>query len=399
MRVLVNEISTWDGAKTGVGYYTTGLIDGLGGRGDLELAHYPPRWLGLTLATWKRGRRWLPSRRGSSAALLTSEAQPSLKHRLLQRHFQRYSRQGKFDLYHEPNFIPFKCDLPTVVTIHDLSVLRHPEWHPIERVRHYEQRFQRGLADCAHILTVSDFTRREVIATLGQRPERVTRSYNGVRSGMKKLPEDAVRRTIHRLGLPPRYLLHVGTIEPRKNLAMLVQAFGSLTARVRESCPLVLVGGWGWNHQDIGRLLEIAGPCLGVRHVGYLPERDLPAVYNGATALVFPSFYEGFGLPVVEMMACGGAVIASTAGVMPELMGLQAPLIDPLDINGWREAMIRVVTDADWREQLRDGVIERASQFTWHGCAEETVKAYRAALAPRVPLRRAGWLEAGKRPA
>src|SRR5262249_19140889 len=143
MRVLVNEISTWDGAKTGVGYYTSGLIAGLSARADVELAHYPPRWLGLILASWKRGRRWLPSRRGSSTPLISAEGQPSLKHRLLQRHFTRCCHKRNLDLYHEPNFIPFACDLPTVVTIHDLSVLRHPEWHPVERVRHYEQRFQR----------------------------------------------------------------------------------------------------------------------------------------------------------------------------------------------------------------------------------------------------------------
>jgi alpha-1,3-rhamnosyl/mannosyltransferase len=390
MRVLVNAISTWDGAKTGVGYYTSGLIAGLSARADVELAHYPPRWLGLTLASWKRGRRWLPSRRGSSTPLILAEGQPSLKHLLLQRHFARCCRQRNLDLYHEPNFIPFACDVPTVVTIHDLSVLRHPEWHPVERVRHYEQHFQRGLADCAHILTVSEFTRREVISTLGQRPERVTRSYNGVRSGMTRLPQNAVRRTISRLGLPPRYLLHVGTIEPRKNLVMLVQAYGSLSSTLRESCPLVLVGGWGWNHEEIGRLLETEGPRLGIRHVGYLPERDLPAVYNGATALVFPSFYEGFGLPVVEMMACGGAVLPSTAGVLPELMGTQAPLIDPLDMDGWREAMTRVVTDHDWRTHLRADVVERAGRFTWEGCAEDTMRAYRAVLARPIAVARAG---------
>jgi alpha-1,3-rhamnosyl/mannosyltransferase len=390
MRVLVNEISTWDGAKTGVGYYTTGLVAGLSSRGDVELAHYPPPWLGLTLAAWKSSRRWLPSRSGSITAQPAIEAHASLKHRLLQRHFERTSSRSRCDLYHEPNFIPFASDLPTVVTIHDLSVLRHPEWHPAQRVRHYEQRFERGLADCAHIVTVSEFTRREVITMLGQRPERVTRTYNGVRAGMVPLPEEAVRPTLRRLNLPARYLLHVGTLEPRKNLAMLVRTYGSLPASVRESCPLVLVGGWGWNHAEIARLLETDGRRLGIRHVGYLPERDLPAVYNGATALVFPSFYEGFGLPVVEMMACGGAVLASTAGVMVELMGAQAPLIDPEDGDGWREAMTRVVTDADWRKQLQAGVVERASCFTWESCATETMRAYQAVLAPRAALARAG---------
>jgi alpha-1,3-rhamnosyl/mannosyltransferase len=391
MRVLVNEISTWDGAKTGIGYYTAGLAAGLSARRDVELAHYPPRPLGWTLAAWKRCRRLMPNGgHRSSPVSNATEDRPSFKHRLLQRHFNQFSRRDSYDLYHEPNFIPFESELPTVVTIHDLSVLRHPEWHPIERVRHYEQSFHHGLTICAHILTVSEFTRREVILTLGQRPEHVTRTYNGVRPGMKPLPVDIVNRTLRRLALPPRYLLHVGTIEPRKNLLMLVRAYGSLPAALRESCPLVLVGGWGWNHEEIGRLLETDGGRLGVRRLGYLPDHDLPAVYNGATALVFPSFYEGFGLPVVEMMACSGAVLGSKAGVLVELLGSQTNLLDPEDMDGWREAMTRVVTDEDWRTQLRAGAAERASRFTWEKCAEDTTAAYHIALTPRAPLARAG---------
>jgi glycosyltransferase involved in cell wall biosynthesis len=413
MRVLVNEISSWDGAKTGVGYYTSGLVAALDARGDVEVAHYPPTWLGLTLAGWKRGRRAARDSGNPKSQLLIGESSvvggqkkqsnsnhspltihdsrvrisdlgireaappPSLKHRLLQRHFQRFCRHGRFDLYHEPNFIPFACDLPTVVTIHDLSVLLHPEWHPAERVRHYELKFQRGLAACTHILTVSEFTRREVIAALGQPPERVTRAYNGVRPSMMPLAAGAVRRTLRQLGMPPRYLLHVGTIEPRKNLLMLVRAYGALPAALRESCPLVLAGGWGWNHEEIARLLESDGRRLGVLHVGYLRESDLPAVYAGAQALVFPSFYEGFGLPVLEMMACGGAVLASTADVLVELVAGQAHLIDPRDADGWREAMTRVITDAEWRQTLRSGAVQRAARFTWEACAADTEKVYR----------------------
>ena len=265
MRVLVNEISTWDGAKTGVGYYTSGLVTGLEARSDLEVAHYPPAWLGLTLAGWKRSWRAISVSRNPKSEIRNPKsgtcsdfgfrisdfgfsetaASPSLRHRLLQRHFERFCRRGRFDLYHEPNFIPFACDLPAVVTIHDLSVLLHPQWHPAERVRHYEQRFHRGLAACAHVLTVSEFTRREVITALGQPPERVTRVYNGVRPSMTPLAAGTVRRALRRLGLPPRYLLHVGTIEPRKNLLMLLRAYSTLPVAVRESCPLVLAGGWG----------------------------------------------------------------------------------------------------------------------------------------------------------
>ena len=137
-------------------------------------------------------------------------------------------------------------------------------------------------------------------------------------------------------------------------------------------------------------MLETDGRRIGVVYVGYLPERDLPAVYNGALALVFPSFYEGFGLPVLEMMACGGAVLASTADVLVELVAGQAHLIDPRDADGWRAAMARVITDADWRATLRAGTVKLAARFTWEACAADTVKVYRAVSHPLGRIARAG---------
>ncbi len=380
MRVLVDGICTWDGAKTGVGYYTSGLLTGLASLTAADAVHlYPPAWLGCTLAGWKRCRRWLPHGRGrldEPPKGPATKGPPSLKHRLLQRHFEHFCQRGGYDLYHEPNHIPFVSDVPTLATIHDLSVLLHPEWHPAERVRDYERRFERGLARCSHLLTVSEFTRRQVITVLGWPADRVTRTYNGVRASMRPLPPEMVQGVLHRLNLPSRYLLHVGTIEPRKNLLMLLNAYRSLPSQLRASCPLVLVGGWGWNHEEIGRFLQTESRHLPVFHVGYLPERDLPAIYNGARALVLPSHYEGFGLPAVEMLACGGAVLASTAEALVELVSGQAHLVDPADEAGWRQAMQRIITDDEWRSSLRAGATRRASHFTWEACAAQTLRVY-----------------------
>jgi alpha-1,3-rhamnosyl/mannosyltransferase len=274
-------------------------------------------------------------------------------------------------------------DVPTVATLHDLSVLLHPHWHPADRVAHFERRFHEGLKRCRHFFAISEFARREIIAALGLRPDQVTRTYMGIRPGLGRLPADQVRAALARLGLPPRYLLYLGTIEPRKNVLTLLRAYCALPGAVRERYPLLLVGGWGWNAGPVADYLENKGRHCGVRQVGYVPDESVPALYNGARALAFPSFYEGFGLPPLEMMACGGAVLASTAGALVETVGCRAHLIDPRDEEGWRAALLRVATDDDWWEGLRRGVEAVARPFTWDRCAADTLAVYRALSAGR----------------
>src|SRR5262249_55784272 len=154
-----------------------------------------------------------------------------------------------------------------------------PEWHPAHRVFDWERRFRAGLKSCAHVLTISDYCRRQVIRTLGLPPHAVTRTYMGVRPHFLPLPPDEVKVRLAALGLPASYLLHVGTVEPRKNLMTLLRAYCDLPGDVRERCPLVLVGGWGWNSADVHEFLATTGRGHNVRHVGYVAEADLPAVY------------------------------------------------------------------------------------------------------------------------
>ena len=183
-----------------------------------------------------------------------------------------------------------------------------------------------------------------------------------------------------RLHLPPTYLLHIGTIEPRKNLLLLLRAYTSLAAELRARCPLVLVGPWGWRFEEVGVFYEAEARHRNVMHLGYVADADLPAVYNGARALVFPTLYEGFGMPAAEMLACGGAVVGSATPALTEVLGSCGTTIDPADADGWRTAMARVIAKPDWADELRRGGVERASEFTWANCARDTVKAYRAAV-------------------
>jgi alpha-1,3-rhamnosyl/mannosyltransferase len=291
-----------------------------------------------------------------------------------------YTLRG-YDLYHETNFIPLPCDYPTVATLHDLSVVLHPEWHPADRVAYFDKHFQRSLSRCVHFLAISEFGRQEVIRRLNIPPERVTRTYMGIRPGLAPQQGAEVARVLHQLNLPAQYLLYLGTIEPRKNLLVLLRAYCALPEGLRAEWPLLLVGSWGWNTADVAAYLHDEARHRGVIHLGYVAEENVAALYNGARALVFPSLYEGFGLPPVEMMACGGAVLASNAGALVETVGSQAHLVDPHDVDGWHKAMRRVLEDDDWWHALRDGAVGVARPYTWDRCAADTLRVYRSLCA------------------
>jgi alpha-1,3-rhamnosyl/mannosyltransferase len=386
VRVVFNRLSTL-GNRTGVGHYAAQLLARLREQaGADDIACAPSGWV------WHLGRfrhRLRPPASGDRAGRASEK--PSGQGRLL-RSLQAVLDAGRFDLYHEPNNVPLPCDRPTLATVHDLSVLLHPEWHPAGRVAEYERNWYRAVRQCRHFLAVSDFTRREMIRTLNLPPERVTRVYNGIRPGLGPLPSEAVAAARRRLRLPQRYLLCVSTVEPRKNLGMLLRAYCALPAALRSGWPLVLAGGRGWKDPGVAEFLQSEARHRGVLPLGYVADRDLAALYNGARALVYPSLYEGFGLPPVEMMACGGAVLASTAGALVETVGAYAHLIEPDDLDGWRDGMRRVVADDEWWRSLRRGVLELARTYTWSRCAGETWRVYRAVAAgklPRVPAKSA----------
>jgi alpha-1,3-rhamnosyl/mannosyltransferase len=378
VRVIINRHVT-AGRRTGVGQYTAGLVGALRRLPDVDVASFPPSWIMPLVALARRARP--PSVAGAAAVRSWRQQLTAYIRRrgntLLRNRFRAACLRGRFDLYHEPNFIPLPCDLPTVATVHDLSVILHPEWHPADRVALHQRRFREGLRRCVHVLTDTACVREEVIRTFDWPADRVTAVHLGLRSDLRPLPVEQVRRRLHERGLPPRYLLYVGTLEPRKNLLRLLRVYCSLPSSLRSRWPLLLVGGWGWNAGDVAEYLHRRARHRGVLHLGYVSNADLPFLYNGARALVFPSLYEGFGLPPLEMLACGGAVLASTAGAVAETVGGQAYLIAAEDEDGWRVALRRVVEDEDWWQSLREGAVESAARYTWEACAARTLHVYR----------------------
>jgi len=393
LRVVFNRLLA-AGSKSGIGHYAAELFRCLGEQaGTDRVEPFPQSWLWRFQAVGARLRPLLEPRRAAAATVAEPTTPRSLwrarlmgtlreyGQRWLEASFHSLCQRQQFDLYHEPNYIPLPCAVPTVATIHDLSMLLHPQWHPVDRVRHFERHFEQGLKRCAHLLTDCEAVRTEILTTLPVRPGQISCVRLGIRPGLRRLPRDFVQQRLRRLGLPSQYLLCLGTLEPRKNVLMLMRVYCSLPEALRRRWPLLLVGGWGWNRQEIAAYLESEARSKGVIHLGYLADKHLPIVYNGARALVFPSFYEGFGLPPLEMLACGGAVLASTAAALVESLQGQAHLIDPRHAEGWRAGLLQALREDDWLESLRRGAEERARPYAWERCAEQTWQVYRSVMA------------------
>jgi glycosyltransferase involved in cell wall biosynthesis len=390
LRVLLNLLVA-AGKKTGIGHYACELVRALRAQSpDDRFEEFPGPLLGWCWQTGNRLRSLLDRKKPMTGPPAHPRARSSMMGSLrgfgqffISGQFRRLMQANHFDLYHEPNYIPLPCAVPTIATIPDLSIMLHPQWHPRDRVVFFEQNLPRALDRCTHLIAISEFCRQEILRTFSLPPEKVSCTYLGVRPGLTVLPSATVAPALRALGLPPRYLLYLGTLEPRKNLLTLLKAYCSLPAQLRDRWPLVLAGGWGWNTAEIRDYFHNEARHRGVIHLGYLPDDHITAVYNGARALVYPSHYEGFGLPPIEMMACGGAVLASTAGAHQEILGDRACLIAPDDQDGWREAMRRVVEDDAWWQSLRHGVIDHVQPFTWERCAETTRQVYWKVISAR----------------
>ena len=280
------------------------------------------------------------------------------------------------ELFHatEHLLMPLRS-IPTVLTVHDLIFRRLPEHH--KRLNRWYLNWTMPLycrrAD--HIIAVSEATRRDLVETYHLPPQKISVIYEAAAPRFVPQSEpvrDLVRRTY---GLPDRYLLYVGTIEPRKNLERLLAAWAPLYL-AGECPPLVIVGKKGWLSGGFFAALEESPARDGVILTGYVPDPDLPAVYSAATALVLPSLYEGFGLPLLEAMACGTPVICSNASSMPEIAGDAALLFDPHEVEDLRQSLRRVVTEVDLPSSLRTRGMARAATFSWTRAAEETLAIY-----------------------
>ena len=318
---------------------------------NMRVAHrrLPP---GLVLSLWRRARS------------------DEFKERLL----------GRADVVHSTTFCAprFRARRRRlVVTIHDCTFLTHPEFHLPANIEHCLRGTQQAIERADALIAVSESTRRDLVERMGAPADRIVVTHEAADPGLAKVtdPErlEAVRR---RYDLRGRFVLFLGALEPRKNLARLLEAFAALRPALRAEFQLVVAGAQGWLNESMHEKAQKLGLGETVRFAGYIEEHDMAALYSLATVFAYPSLWEGFGLPVLEAMACGTPVLTSDVSSLPEVAGDAAVLVPPTSVEAMADALTRLLEDEALRVDLAARGLRQAARFSWERCARETLRVY-----------------------
>ncbi len=362
MRVLM-DAHMLGAHETGNETYVRNLLQALGKRDDVEVfAAVLPDQVGLARSL------------GVTPAPLADTSDI----RRLVRGLNGLAREHRVDLMHVTYVGPLRPACPTVVTVHDVSFRRFPDYFS-PRVRLLlATLLPWTLRRAAGVITVSEHARQEILHFYPFLGDRVGVTLEAADPQYHRLDKAEVAETLRRLGVAQPYLLAVGNLQPRKNLVRLVQAY--VEADLSPRASLVIVGQAQWQASDVVAAIDAAGLGDSVKLTGYVSDDDLVALYSGASVFCYPSLYEGFGLPVLEAMACGAPVVASETTSMPEVAGGAALLVDPYQVADLARAMRAILDDEGLADSLRQRGLARAAALTWERTAEQTVACYRAAL-------------------
>lgn len=383
MKIIVNGTSLL-APLTGIGQYVRHLFTAMDKIPEAELRLYYGTYC-------ERGMK-LPSPNSTEAAQRTYGLakrffpRPRALKKLIEKSlFSYHTRSGSGNvLYHEPNYVPMPYKGPLVLTVCDMSCFDHPETHPVERVRLMQRDMPSAIEKADHIIVISESSGEALRRWFSVDASRMTTTYLAADPRFRPRGADLLSPHLAGLGLTPGgYVLSVGTLEPRKNLATLFAAYSGLPASLRQRYPLVVAGLNGWNTEG---LMKAAGGLIQrgeLRLLGYVADELIPPLYAGAAAFCYPSRYEGFGLPALEAMASGVPVITSNKTSLPEVVGDAGIMVDPDDVDGMRERLRQLLEDQAYADELGQRGLARSQMFSWDRCARETFSVYRKVMQQR----------------
>ncbi|OBY76953.1 hypothetical protein BBG47_24270 [Paenibacillus sp. KS1] len=367
------------GNLSGIGRYTLNLYYYLAAHQDLEIT------LGFNRIAKNLQLNELPS--GISENQVVNNRYPYkairklLKPNLLYRLPFDFTHKVKYDVFHGTNFtyMPIQRG-KQVVSIHDLAFMKYPQTTSKKIYNHHMKWVPYCAQNADHIITISEATKIDITQILSIHPDKITVTPLAAEKQFAPMTESAYQHIYNKYQLPEEYILFVGTIEARKNLLTLVKAYHYLINHYEINYKLVVVGARGWKTSSLFQYVQEHQLQEHIIFTGYIDDVDLPAIYNGAKLLTMPSWYEGFGLPLIEAMRCGIPVIGSNTSSIPEVIGEQGLLCDPNQPEEWAENIHMVMDNASTRRTWSDYSLRRASLFTWEHTAEMTAKVYRNLL-------------------
>ena len=283
----------------------------------------------------------------------------------------------RLDLLHSPDFIPpLYAARRYIITVHDLNFLYYPQFLTRESRRYYNDQIKRAVQQSSIILADSVATRNDLVNLLDVPTEKIIVHMLGVDAAFQPLPAESLAPVRQQLNLPECYFLFVGSFEPRKNILGLLEAYQLFLAEQPDAPPIVLAGRKGWLFDETMERIAELGLDDHILWRQDVPQEAMPALYNMAVALVTPSFYEGFGFPALEAMACGTVPIVSDRGSLPEVVGDVGLMVNPDDPASIAAALQRALNDSAWREAMRRAGLTRAASFTWERTAQVVLSAY-----------------------
>jgi len=371
---------------TGIGRYTYELASRLQTRDELELlllsndrfvSELPAHALSTSDTPAHRQtipgiKSWLYQRLRKS--YIAVEAAKAIKD-VISRHALNKNKDAVF---HGPNFYLTRFDGPSVATFHDISVFTFAQYHPPERVRFMQRQMKLAMERASMLITVSTSARNEIASYFGYPLDKIRAIPLACSADFHPRDEVETSPVLKRHGLKyGGYTLFTGTVEPRKNIDGLLDAYSALPEAMRREWPLVIAGFHGWQSEKLHERIKAAADAGWAHYLGYVTNEDLPYLYAGARLFVFPSHYEGFGLPVLESMASGVPVVCSDSSSLPEVVGDAALTCNHDDIVTLRQLIIRGLEDESWRTDAIIKGLLRAAGFSWDQCAEQTIQVYR----------------------
>jgi len=289
----------------------------------------------------------------------------------------RQAKQIKLDLLHVPGFAsPYSCPCPIIVTVHDLIGMIFPKNLGLFSRFYWSKWLPFVVKRADVILASSENTKKDIQRLLGVNPENIKVVYLGVGKHFIPKKEKEISQVKNKYGISNDYVLHVGAVEPRKNIERLIVAFKKAKAKVGKDIKLVIAGKKEWAYEKVLSTIKKEALQNDVIFSGYIEDADLPAIYSGASVLAFPSLYEGFGLPLVEAMACGTPIVASNISSVPEIAKEAAILVDPYNEEDLSEALVSVLSDQKLKDSLTQKGHKRVSEFSWDKTAQEVLKEY-----------------------